>query len=878
MAAKKRSRKYSKRDLMRSGSTRGFEGRALSQIAFPLGGIGTGTVSLGGYGQLRDWEIFNRPSKGRILPYTFFAIRCQSPNGEAITRVLEARRHPPYATSHGLNPGEVMGLPRLASSTFQACYPMAGIRFEDDDLPVAVHLMAINPLIPLNDKDSGLPVAILQYMVVNTGNRPVEVSIVGSLQNAVGLDGQAAPSPCCGPQVPTGLGGNRNTWIEQPGLAGLKMTSDKYTQQQAPFGTMALATTHAGERTHLTEWAEPGWWDAMQRFWDDFRDDGRLDNSRASGEPSADGQTHQGSICCTATITPDEGVVSFPFLIAWHFPNRVNTWNAQSTVAGKVIRNWYATQFEDAWDVCTYVAEHQGRLAEETCGFVDTLQNSTLPAHVIDAVSSQISTLRTNTCLRSDDGRFYGFEGCSDQVGCCPMNCTHVWNYEQAVAHLFPALERTMRLTDFEHNTEEDGFMTFRTLIPLCEDVRGTGDLAAADGQMGCILKLYREWQLCGDRAWLERLYPHAKRAFEYAFNHPDAWDADRDGVMEGAQHNTYDIEFHGPNPMMGALYLGALRAMAAMAREMNDPAAADAYDRLFASGSAKIEEMLWNGEYYVQTGVDVTERKYQFGKGCLTDQLLGQWFCEVVGLGHVLKPKRVRKTLKSIYKYNFRRELFDHESVQRTYALNDEAGLLMCSWPRGGRPPFPFPYGDEVWTGCEYQVAAHLIYEGLVRRGLTLVKAARDRHDGVRRNPWNEFECGSHYARPMSSWSLLLALSGFRYSAPAQTIGFSPRIHPTDFGCFYACGSAWGRFAQRLTKNRLTATLDVRHGELTLRRIELTWPRRKKPSKKMTVSAVAGDEAISAEVSISGRSISAVLSRAVPIPRGEGLTLTFKR
>ncbi len=876
MAARRKTSTVSKRELMQTGSVRTFEGPALSQIAFPLGGIGTGTVSLGGYGQLLDWELFNRPSKGRLLPYTFFAIRCRPRGGRAVARVLEARREPPYTSSHGLAPAQVMGLPRLAWAEFEACYPLATVRFKDDDLPVRVTLEAFNPFIPLNDKDSGLPAAILRYRLRNPGKRPVEVSVVGSMQNAVGANGPPAPTSCCGPVAPTGLGRNSNFWLRRPGLAGLKMSSGRYGPDQGPFGTMALATTHPGEKTYLTEWPEPGWWDACQWFWDDFKEDGRLDNIRASGKPSPDGQTHQGSLGCITTI-PAGGETALTFLIAWHFPNRVNTWNAQAAVAGKIIRNWYATQFDDAWDVCGYVAENLERLEGETRTFLEALGDSTLPASVIDAVSSQASTLRTNTCLRSEDGRFYGFEGCSDQVGCCPMNCTHVWNYEQTVAHLFPVLERTMRLTDFEHNTEEDGFMAFRTLIPLCEDTRGSGDVAAADGQMGCILKLYREWQLSGDRAWLERIYPHAKRALEYAYDHDGAWDADRDGVMEGAQHNTYDIEFHGPNPMMGTLYLGALRAMSALAREMDDPGAADYYDRLFASGSVKLDEALWNGAYYIQKGVDVAERKYQFGDGCLTDQLLGQWFCAVAGLGYVLPARRVRKTLQSIYKYNFRSNLSDHESVQRTYALNDEAGLLMCTWPKGGRPPLPFPYADEVWTGCEYQLAAHLIYEGLVEEGLTVARAVRQRHDGHRRNPWNEFECGSHYARPMSSWSLLLALSGYGYSAPARRIAFGPRIRERDFRCFFSCGSGWGQFAQRQTKTKLAAAIDVRYGELTLGQIDLTWPGAKRPSKKLGVLVTVGDEPVEAELTVDGRTVSVVLSGAVTLGRGKALSLTFR-
>jgi hypothetical protein len=201
---------------------------------------------------------------------------------------------------------------------------------------------------------------------------------------------------------------------------------------------------------------------------------------------------------------------------------------------------------------------------------------------------------------------------------------------------------------------------------------------------------------------------------------------------------------------------------------------------------------------------------------------MLGQWFARVVGLGAVLPEARVRAALAAVHRHNFRRDLSDHESCQRTYALNDEAGLLLCTWPRGGRPRYPFPYADEVWTGIEYQVAAHLIYEGLIEEGLEIVRGVRARHDGIRRNPWNEFECGHHYARAMASWSLLLALSGFHYHAAEGALTFAPRVHQEEFRCFFSAGTAWGLFTQRRNGNQYEATLDVRWGELSVNRLNL--------------------------------------------------------
>jgi hypothetical protein len=164
-----------------------------------------------------------------------------------------------------------------------------------------------------------------------------------------------------------------------------------------------------------------------------------------------------------------------------------------------------------------------------------------------------------------------------------------------------------------------------------------------------------------------------------------------------------------------------------------------------------------------------------------------------VVDLGKMLPHEHIRSALGSIFRYNFRENFDDFPNTQRIYALNDEAGLLLCSWPKGKRPAIPFPYSDEVWTGIEYQVAAHLIYEGRIDEGLTMVSAVRDRHSGANRNPWNEVECGNHYARSLASWAILLALGGQHYRAHSGELDFAPAA-PGPFRGFFSTGSAWGR------------------------------------------------------------------------------------
>jgi uncharacterized protein (DUF608 family) len=358
---------------------------------------------------------------------------------------------------------------------------------------------------------------------------------------------------------------------------------------------------------------------------------------------------------------------------------------------------------------------------------------------------------------------------------------------------------------------------------------------------MGAIIRLYRDWKLSGDTDWLRAMWPAAKRALEWSWA-GGGWDPNADGVMEGEQHTTYDVEFYGPNPMVEGLYLGALRAAAAMARAVDDEASAT-YQALEAAGSEAADVLLWNGEYYEQSvrvleeTIDRRERKdwhsepwhsgelepsYQHAAGCLADQLIGQWLCHVAGLGYVFPTEHVRTALEAVVRHNWKADLSEHESCQRTYALNDEPGLLLCTWPRGGRPIRPFPYADEIWSGVEYQVAAHLIYEGAIADGIRIVEGVRSRHDGEKRNPWDEPECGHHYVRALSSWSLLLALSGYEYDAIERRLRFSPRVSANGFRTLFTTGSAWGVYSQQIDARSQSHTLRILGGEVTLEVLEI--------------------------------------------------------
>jgi uncharacterized protein (DUF608 family) len=788
---------------------RTYQGKNLLQIAMPLGGIGTGCICLNGYGGLQDFSIHHGPTLSalpdRHLPLDAGFALLHLPQ-ENQTRLLEGPFPPEKIynlglKSQGYNGGGFEGLPRFRNCTFTGEYPFGFVKLSDPDLPVEVMLTGFNPFIPLDDRDSGLPCAILEYTLHNPTGRAVPYQFSYHLshlpQRGAEISTRSAPLP--------GLG--VFYWNEAPTVS-------------PAFGSAALGILN-GEPVIKARWLRGGWFDAVSTLWREvstgsFQAAGGLDTC---GALARDG----GSVLAAGELAPGEST-SYPVVITWHFPNMgelppAGTPGAVSPSQVQPLAHpYYSSQWEDARQVLEYVRQHYSRLRERTQAFHDALFSSTLPPEVLDAVSANLGIIKSPTVLRYENGDLWGWEGCFCDRGCCPGSCTHVWNYAQSIPHLFPALERSLRRQEFERSMAENGHVNFRISPPSAPT--GHDFHAAADGQLGGIMKVYREWQVSGDREWLARMYPLAKRSLDFCI---EQWDPRRTGLVEEPHHNTYDIEFWGPEGLCSSFYLGALTAMTALARDLGCPEEASEYAELAQRGAQAMDAQLFNGEYYqqdvrvaglrdagqaipaphpqadpsVEDNRPIVERlRYQYGAGCLSDGVFGAWLARLCGLESSQNREYIRQHLASVFRYNFKPSLWEHPNPQRPgFALGDEAGLVLCSWPKGGKPTLPFVYSDEVWTGIEYQVAAHLIADGLVEEGLTLVRAARSRYDGHVRNPWNEYECGSYYARAMSSYALLIALSGFRYSAPQRTLWLAPAGPGKRFRCFFSTNSGWGSF-----------------------------------------------------------------------------------
>lgn len=840
-----------------------FSGRQLGQIGFPLGGIGTGSISLGGRGQLRDWEIYNRPDKGRSPEYAFASIHLKSGSSKPMTHVLEAELMPPYASTSGLGPANAPGLSRLQGATFTGEFPMATVNFQDSRLPVHVTLEAFSPFIPLDADASGYPVAVLRYRVRNVTKEVVTASIAFSLDNPTGARVPGSPRPAAKEgRVNEYRGGSGDA------LQGLYMTNPAAPEADPQNGSFVLGVLGAGDGrvSFLRGWPAAKWWASPMLFWDDFSQDGELG-------PEAAQRNSTGALCLQRSIEPGRES-DYTFLLAWHFPNRTAAWSGWTAPKGHendVLGNYYCTQHTDAWAAAQQLAERLPELEKRTRSFIEAMRSSTLPGALRDAAVANLSTLVTQTSFRTSDGEFHGFEGCNDQRGCCFGNCTHVWNYETTTQFLFPSLARSLRKAAFGFSQAPDGGMRFRQMLPDGIDRFG---YAAADGQMGQIIKTYIDWKQCGDTEWLRGLWPHIQNALSFAWI-PGGWDANRDGVMEGVQHNTYDVEFYGPNPLCGIYYLGGLRAAEEIARVLGETKAAEEYHRLFAEGRAWIDANLFNGEYYIQKvrgipksqiapstvgdmGADrPQEPEFQLGDGCLADQLIGQYLADIAELGPLLNPDNIRKTLKSIHKYNYRKSLVEHDSVQRIYALNDESAILICDYGKGVRPRIPFPYYAEAWTGIEYLVGTQFFYAGMISQGLQTIEDVRKRFDGERRNPWDEPECGHHYARAMSAWSTVVALSGFHYNGATKSLSLLPRAETETFRCLWSTGNGWGMFTSARENGRRRTEIVVTEGSLQVRSMRL------KRSGEATSVKLNGEN-LAHEATKQGEVTSIALSRGV--------------
>lgn len=790
-----------------------YTGDQLREIRFPLGGIGTGAIHIAGNGSLLDWEIFNRPNKGSFNYFSFFAVRAVYPDGRSVTRVLQGdwdtqlmgQYRQLTFTGYGYGPGgdTMCSFPHFKKVTFRGEFPFATLTFEDPSFPGRVVLRAFNPFIPLNANDSGLPAAFFDVQICGREDA-VSYSVILSVANP--------------------FAASENRALSLPGRTAVTLRHHGKTADDLDYGDLTVAVDGHGEVCQ-EYWYRGRFQDNITTFWKDL-------TAGTLAPRHYDTPGHRDVCSVGRTVTVDAGKrASLRFLIAWNVPNNYNYWDPYRTPDGRDVswKNHYATRFADSAATAVYGFENWNRLYRQSRRFCRSLHTATLDKTVIEAASATLAVLKSPTVLRLTDGSFYGWEGVHEREGSCEGTCTHVWSYAYALCFLFPELERSIRNVEFQYDVDEDGRMLFRTALPLGRSdgakqyVEGR-PVPCVDGQMATVIKTYREWKISGDTAWLKQHWDTVKRLLSFAWSDRNefAWDRDKDGVLEGMQHHTLDMELFGPSSWLQSMYLAALKAGAEMAEFLGDTAARDTYVTLFEKGRRFTDTHLFNGRYYHHK-VDLENREqvqrfgrddywneeqneisYQIGEGCQIDQMLGQWHAHLCGLGDILDPAQRQTALSALYQNNFKPSLREVANMWRVFALNDEGGTLICTFPEGCRvPAIPVPYCEECMTGFEYALAGLFVAEGREEEGLALVRAVRGRYNGRNRNPWNEIECGNNYARSMASFALFPIFSGFTFDLPHRHVGFAPRCEG-DFRCLWSLGTGWGDFIRTAAASRL--------------------------------------------------------------------------
>lgn len=607
--------------------------------------------------------------------------------------------------------------------------------------------------------------------------------------------------------------------------------------QRPDFGTMVLAAAGDG-RANLS--IMPG---------------GLPDAAFADAAAAVpEGEAPLGCVAMSAVIGAGKSA-DFRFVLAWHFPRTKLPCPDAST------GNLYAKRFADAAAVAGHVVREMPRLEKLTRLWRDTWYDSTLPHWFLDRTFANTSTLATTTAHRFGSGRFWAWEG----VGCCEGTCTHVWHYAQAVARIFPEIERDIR----ERVDLGVGFVADSGIIR--HRAEGTGP--AIDGHCGRILGVWREHQMSADAGFLKRVWPRVKQAAEYIIRH----DSDGDGILDGPQENTLDAAWFGQIAWITSLAIAALKAVGEMARELGENAFADQCRAQAAKAKASVEAKLYNGEYFIQLPDPQKPKHLGTYQACHIDQVHGQSWAWQVGLGRVLDRDKSLSALRALWKYNFTMDVGPFRkqfTVGRPYAMPGEGGMVMASNPRGVKDVFGIVswqtgYFNECMSGFEHQVASHMVAEGMVTEGLAVTRAIHDRYHASRRNPYNEVECSDHYARAMASYGTFISACGFTSHGPSGRIGFAPRLTPDDFRAPFTAAGGWGTYSQKRNRGSQSHRVEVKHGRVSVRTLCVEMA----PGTKARAAVVTvGETRITASVSQKENRVEIRLSEPAAVEPGAAL------
>mgnify|MGYP001150223787 CR=1 FL=1 len=832
----------------------------LKYIGMPVGGLHAGTVYVGGDGRLWLWQIYNESFEGvhegidpKVVNWndgtSLRKIRPRDGSAYVEPAIANNRRvlEQGFAVKisyEGKTIIKELNEDHWDEVSFQGSYPIATIIYTSDAVPLEVKLKVYSPFIPLDAEKSALPATILRLEVVNKGKSTIEVSLLGWMENGVNkLTGKE------------NMGQRKNTLLAAEDSTGIFFSSDsnnKEVQEAGDSGSMCFMLHHTKGKAQVS--FNP--WPIHNKHFD------VSENSSVSEEFS---EKLIGAIGTSATLIPGQKL-STDYSVSWYFNN-------PNPKLKKIVKNaeggfHYGVKFKDAKEVSNFINANFKDLSSTTELWADTWKDSTLPHWFLERTFVNIGTLATANTYRFADGRFWSWEG----VGACAGTCTHVWQYAQAMARIFPELEKGLREgVDLGIGfIEESGAILFR----------GENETRPAiDGQAGTILRFYREHQMSKDSHFLDANWPKIKKAVQFML----AQDKNGDGMTDTPMENTLDAVWEGEIAWIVGLCIAAASAAQMMAEEVKDTSFARVCAAYVANGRRNMEKELFNGEYFIHRP-DAVQGRQKLGSynTCHIDQVYGQSWAFQVGLPRILDKEKTVSALKALWKYNFTTDVGPYIKTHtggRPYALAGEGGMVMNTNPRNEAKPFgenvswQLGYFHECMSGFEHQVAAHFMAEGMPDEGLILTRVIHDRHHAAKRNPFNEIECSDHYARAMASYGTFIAACGFEYHGPKEYIGFAPKWNKENFKAAFTTAAGWGTYRQNKTDLSQIHSFELKYGELLLRRISL-----EKLDGRRVVSMLAllGDKQIPVKFMQKSRALEILLKDKLRIEKNQTLTITI--
>lgn len=807
----------------------------------PLGGVGTGSVEIRPDGLFHDWEIFNA---GQWNPKAscckngpamnpedlVFIVRTKDASGRVLSRYLALREQ-----LHNLY--HLAWIRSVNSITFDGTFPVARLTYMDDELPVQVEAEVFSPFVPLDSRTSGTPGFYVHFSVTNLTDAPVDVSILGIIRNSAGYN-QESRKP-------------HNKLVEIGDATAILLGADDLEDGACSTGDMIFAAV-GGEVSYVTgstheeisglRFRNTDYGTRVLTFMHTFQDDGRLPDLNAelprvlpadfkASDLSADERSQllgelmelpfvfdkcerfklvDPDICdrpefldeiaknlnelaerkpewgyaalCSSMQLSAEAESSTLFTVGWYFPNHISP-------TGENIGHMYEHWFNGSQDVVEFLIDNFADLRLDTLALPEAIHGSSMPDEAADAVTGQMTTL-TKCTWWTKAGHFGVWEG----LGCCGFHTTDI-TYQGSfpIISLFPDLQK-MQMEHGAKFQREDG-RVHHFFDPDFSKVDEGFDRVDMNQQF--VMLAARDYLWSGDKSYLDRLWPHILRAMD----NTELLDADGDGLPDtDTRRNTYDVwDFQGCPSYIASLWLGALKAAVRLANEMGDADRAKKWQAIYDKGLATFEDKLWNGDYYI-----LWRNGDETDQCCMSDQMSGDWFASTCGWGNILDPERVMTALESIMQYNFR----------------EGEGLLNATYPPSAPRRMAASgnfQADAPWSGIEYTVAALLIEYGMVSDGLAIVRDIHDRYLRAGRF-WNHVECGGHYYRAMSSWTIMTALSGFEWDQPTGKLTFAPAI--SDEVCQYPffTSGAWGSYYAENALTGKVVEIELEAGELTLK------------------------------------------------------------